>query len=110
MKINNKRELQNIAINHSADIDYKEFIKIYREFTEEPYNFLTIDTTLPSTTTLRFTNNLFDTLQKMTLTDQIKSLDKKIKQNESQYDLDREVAEISALSSNNFDKYELLTG
>ena len=33
MKINNKRELQNIAINHSADIDYKHFIKIYRECT-----------------------------------------------------------------------------
>ena len=49
MKINNKRELQNIAINHSADIDYKDFIKIYRECVKEPYNFLTIDTTLPST-------------------------------------------------------------
>ena len=36
MKINNKRELQNIAINDSADIDYKEFIKIYREYTKEP--------------------------------------------------------------------------
>ena len=43
MKINKKRELQNIAINHSADIDYKDFIKIYREFVKEPYNFLTID-------------------------------------------------------------------
>ena len=62
MKINNKRELQNIAVNHSADIDYEEFIKIYREFTKEPYNFLTKDTTLPSTNTLRFTKNLFDTL------------------------------------------------
>ena len=41
MKINNNRELQNIAINHSADIDYKDFIKIYRECTKEPYNFLT---------------------------------------------------------------------
>ena len=39
MKINNKRELQNIAINHSADIDYGDFIKIYRECTKEPYNF-----------------------------------------------------------------------
>ena len=47
MKINKNRELQNIAINHAADIDYKEFINIYREFTKEPYNFLTIDTTLP---------------------------------------------------------------
>ena len=46
----------------------------------------------------------------MTVTDQIKLLDKKIEQNESQYDLDREAAKISALSSNNLDKYELLTG
>ena len=110
MKINNKRELQNIAINHSADIDYKDFIKICRECTKEPYNFLTIDTTLPSTNTLRFRKNLFDTLQKMTVTDQIKILNRKIKQNESQHDLDREAAKISALSSNNLDKYELLTG
>ena len=62
MKINNKRELQNIAINHSADIDYKDFIKIYRECTKGPYNFLTIDTALPSTNLLRFRKNLFDTL------------------------------------------------
>ena len=62
MKINNKRELQNIAINHSADIDFKDFIKIYRGCTKEPYNLLTIDTTLPSTNTLRFRKNLFDTL------------------------------------------------
>ena len=62
MKINNKRELQNIAINHSADIDYKDFIKIYRECAKGPYNFLTIGTTLPSTNTLRFRKNLFDTL------------------------------------------------
>ena len=46
MKINNKRELQNIAINDSADIVYQDFIKIYRECTKEPYNFLTIDTKL----------------------------------------------------------------
>ena len=44
-KLNNKRELQNIAINHSADIDYKDFIKNYRDCTKELYNFLTIDTT-----------------------------------------------------------------
>ena len=62
MKINNKRELQNIAINHSAGIDYKDFIKIYKECTKQPYNFLTIDTTLPSANPLRFRKNLFDTL------------------------------------------------
>ena len=54
MKINKRKELPNITINHSADIDYKDFIKIYRECTKEPYTFLTIDTTLPPTNTLRF--------------------------------------------------------
>ena len=46
----------------------------------------------------------------MTTTDQIKILDKNIFQNEAQYDLDRKAAKISALSSNNLDKYEYLTG
>ena len=58
MRINNKRELQ----NHSVEIDYKDFMKIYREYTREPYNFLTIDTTLPASNTLKFRKNLFDTL------------------------------------------------
>ena len=44
-KLNNKREVQNIAINHSADIDYNDFIKIYRYSTKDPFNFLTVDTT-----------------------------------------------------------------
>ena len=60
MKINNKKELQNIASNHSANIDYGDFTKIYRECTKEPYNFLTIDTTLPASDPLRFRKNLFD--------------------------------------------------
>ena len=46
----------------------------------------------------------------MTVSDQIKILNRKIKQNEAQYDLDREAAKISALSSNDLDKYEYLTG
>ena len=53
MKINNKRELQNIAINHSVDTDYKDFMKIYRECTKKPFSFLTIDTTLPTRDSLR---------------------------------------------------------
>ena len=48
MKINDKRELQNIVTNHSAHIDYNDFVKIYRECTRKPFNFLTIDTTLPA--------------------------------------------------------------
>ena len=46
----------------------------------------------------------------MTVTDHIKILNRKMKQNESQYDLGRKAAKISALSSNNLDKYEYLTG
>ena len=46
----------------------------------------------------------------MTVPDQIKIVNKKIKQNEAQYDLDRKAAETSALSSNKLDKYEYLTG
>ena len=62
MKINNRKELQNIAINHSADIDYQDFMKIYRECTKEPFNVLTINITLPASGPLRFRKNLFDSL------------------------------------------------
>ena len=60
MKINNKRELQNIAINHSANIDYQDFMKIYRECTKEPFNFLAIDTMLPASDPLKIIKSLFD--------------------------------------------------
>ena len=58
MKVNNRKELQNIALNHSAGIDYKDFVKIYRECTKKPYSFLTIDTMLPASDPLRFRKNL----------------------------------------------------
>ena len=54
MKINNRIELKNVATDYSADIDYNDFKKIYRECTKEPFNFLTIDTTLPASDPLRF--------------------------------------------------------
>ena len=59
MKINNRKDLKNTAINHSADIDYQDFKKIYRECRKEPYNFLTKDT-LHVSDPLRFRKNLFD--------------------------------------------------
>ena len=59
MKINSKIELKNIGIDHSADIDYNNFMKIYRKCTREPFNFLTIDTTFPASDPLRFRKNLF---------------------------------------------------
>ena len=59
MKINNRKELQNIAFNHSADIDYQDFMKICKECTKEPFSFLTIGTMLPASDSLRFRKNLF---------------------------------------------------
>ena len=58
MKIPNKRELQQIALNHSSDIDFKDFMKIYKKYTKEPYSFLVNDATLPSDDPLRVRKNL----------------------------------------------------
>ena len=59
-KIPNKRELQQIALNHSSDINSKDFIKIYKKYTAEPYSFLVNDATLASDNPLRFRKNLFN--------------------------------------------------
>ena len=66
---------------------------------------MTIDTTLPASNPLRFKKNLFDSC-KNDNNDHIKILNRKIMQNEAQYDLGRKASKISALLSNNLDKYE----
>ena len=58
MKILNKRELQQIASNHSSDLDFKDFIKLYKDYTKEPYSLLVNDTTFLSFNPLRFRKNL----------------------------------------------------
>ena len=58
MKIPNKRELQQITLNHSSDIDFKDFMKIFKKYTAESYSFLVNDTTLPSDDPLSFRKNL----------------------------------------------------
>ena len=58
MKIPNKRERRQIALNHSSDIDFKDFMNIYKKCTKEPYTFLVNDTTLPSDNPLRLRKNL----------------------------------------------------
>ena len=60
MKIPNKREFDHIAVNHSSNIDSKDFMKIYEKCTAEPYSFLVNDTTLPSDNPLRFRKNLLE--------------------------------------------------
>ena len=64
MKIPNKRELQQIAINHSSDKDIKDFVRIYKKCTNEPYSFLVNDTMLLSNNLLRFRKNLFNIYNK----------------------------------------------
>ena len=58
VKVPNRIELQQIAISHSSDIDFKDFINIYKKCTDKPYSFLVIDTALPSDNLLRFRKNL----------------------------------------------------
>ena len=58
-KIPNKRELQQIAINHSSDINAKDFANICKKCTTERYSLLVSDTTLASNNPLRFRKNLF---------------------------------------------------
>ena len=58
MKIPNKGELQQIALNYSSDIEFKDFMNIYKKYTKEPYSFLVNDTNLPSDDLLRSRKNL----------------------------------------------------
>ena len=60
MKIPNKRELQQITFNHSSDIDFKDFINLYKKCNAKPYYFLVIDATLVSDNPSRFRKNLLE--------------------------------------------------
>ena len=89
MKIPNKRELQQIVSNHSFDIDFKDFMKLYKDYTKEPCSFLVNDTTLPSYNPLPFRITIYDlTCYKTTVTEKIKTIKDKIEENKDQFDLD----------------------
>ena len=74
LRIPSKRELQQIAINHSSDIDFKEFMEIYKKCLAERYCFLVNDTTLPSNNLLRFRKNLLEWMH-----NKIMTIDNKLK-------------------------------
>ena len=105
MKIPNKRELHQTALNHSSDIDFKDFITIYKKCTAEPYSFLVNDTTLASDNVLRFRKNLLKEMY-----NKIMKIDDQIRDEKLQYNINSEAAKISALSSSKFNKYEYVTG
>ena len=60
MKIHNKRDLQQIAFSHSSDIDFRDFMNLYKRSTAKPCSFLVIDTILLSDNVLHFRKNLLE--------------------------------------------------
>ena len=60
MLSNKKQELQQITFNHSSGTDFKDFMKLYKKCTAEPYYFLTIDTNLALDNCLYFRRNLLE--------------------------------------------------
>ena len=96
-KIPNKRELQQIAINHSLDISTKDLENIYRKCTAEPCSFFVNDTMLALDNPLRFRKNIFSMYNK----------NHDIRLEMKNYNMS---SQISALSSDKIRKYEYLTG
>ena len=95
MKIPNKRDLQQIEPNRFSEFGFEDFIVLYKDYTKEPYSFLVKDTTLSSDNLLQLRKNVLQ----MSISKKIKTIDSKIDQNKTWYDLDRQTAKISALSS-----------
>ena len=58
MKIPNKRKLRQIALNHSSNIEFRDFNNLYKACTKKPFSFPANDTLLPSDNPLRFRKNL----------------------------------------------------
>ena len=105
MKISSKRELQQISSNNSSDIDFQNFMNLYKKCTAKTFSFLVNESTLASDNASRFRRNLLERIWKLILT-----TDDKIRDETFQYDINREAAKLSALSSGKFDTYEYITG
>ena len=105
MKIPNKRELQQIANNHLSDIDFNDFMELYKKCTVKSYSFLVIDITPASDNHSRFRKGLLEKILKL-----IMAIDGNIRDEKLQYDIKKETAKISALSSGKIEKYEYPTG
>ena len=60
MRISNKQELHRITSHHSSDIDFKDFINLYKKYTAKPFYFLVINATLTADNPSRFRKNLLE--------------------------------------------------
>ena len=83
MEIPNKRELQQMASNNSCDIDFKDFMKFYKDSVKEPYSFLVNDTTLAADNLIRFRKDLFIKMSISWIKIRIKAINNKMDQNKT---------------------------
>ena len=89
IKIPNKQDFQQIASHNSSDIDFWDFMNLYKKFTENPYSFLVIDNTLASDNPSGIRMNLIQIIKKLTMT-----IDDKIRDEKLHCDINRETAKI----------------
>ena len=89
MKIPNKQDLQQIASHNSSDIDFWDFMNLYKKFTENPYSSLVIDNTFASDNPSGIRMNLIQIIKKLIMT-----IDDKIRDEKLHYDINRETAKI----------------
>ena len=102
MKIPNKKKLQQFPFNQSLDIEFQDFVNLYKKWTATLNYFLVIDSTLASNNSSHYRKNLSARMWKIIMTS-----DEKIREKKLQYNINREAAKISALSLRKID--ELLT-
>ena len=90
MKDPDKRELQQITSNHSSDIDFRDFMNLYKKYTAKPYSFSVIDITLASDNSLCFRANILKRTSKLFM-----KIDDQIRYEKLQYEINREAAQIN---------------
>ena len=76
MKIPNKQELEQIAFNHSSNIDFKDFMNLYKKCTAKPYYVLVMDATLASDNPSRFRKNTKTNYKFVLINNVLKEYDK----------------------------------
>ena len=103
MKLSNKRELQQIAFNHSSDIDFRDFRNTYKKCPIKPYSFLETDTIL-------LLHQIIFQVQKESFRKNIYIYIKKSWQLIIRLEMKNRNTMLSALSSGKIDKYEYLPG
>ena len=105
IKVPKNWELQQIVFDRLSDIKSEDVTYIYKEYTAKPYPFLVIDITILADNPLHLRKNFLERIWKLIMTTDDKIIDEKL-----QYDINREAAKISALSSSKIGKYDYITG